>query len=182
MKMIAFNNLPAQPWKNGGGVTREIARRDDASGLLWRLSFADVDRDGAFSIFTGAERVLTVVEGAGLRLRHAGGVIDARPGVPVAFSGETPINGELVSGPVRDFNLIYDPKRVRASVTRMKTGRRQIRAFGVLPLGAALTLVGDGAVAPDSFAFAEGRPIEIDVPPGGGALVVTIEYRSSVSG
>jgi hypothetical protein len=175
MKMIAFNNLPAQPWKNGGGVTREIARRDDASGLLWRLSFADVDRDGAFSIFTGAERVLTVVEGAGLRLRHAGGVIDARPGVPVAFSGETPINGELVSGPVRDFNLIYDPKRVRASVKRVETGRHKMHVFGVLPLGAALQVAGDGAIAPGSFALAEGRPIEIEVPPGGAALVVAIE-------
>jgi len=174
MNIIALDDLPAQPWKNGGGVTREIARREDEEGLLWRLSLADVDRDGPFSIFDGRERILTVVEGAGLRLRCANAVIEALPGVPVAFSGETPIDSELVSGPVRDLNLIYDPRRAHASVTRLGAGRHQTRALGILPLGAALLIAGVGVVAPGSFAFAEGQEIEIEVPPDGAALVVEI--------
>lgn len=178
MKIFMLDDLPAQPWKNGGGVTREIARLSDDKGMLWRLSLADVDRDGPFSHFPGATRILTVVEGAGLRLRHDSGVIEATLGRPVRFSGDLAIDCDLVSGSVRDFNLIFDPARVAADVARLEPGRhRRARAFGVLPLLAPCMTLKIGAVAPGAFAQFEAHdlPIEIDVKDGAAALLVSID-------
>lgn len=178
MKRIEIDALPAQPWKNGGGVTREIARSDDAQGLIWRLSVADVDSAGPFSIFPGAARVLTVIEGRGLLLRHAGGVVAAEPGAPVSFDGDIPVDCRLVDGPVRDFNLIHDPRRVRASVTRIEPGRHTIdaedgRPFGLLPLTQSLTVDEFGAAPKGAFLKFTGteRTIAVEVGDGGALLI-----------
>ena len=42
MQIIRREDLVATPWKNGGGITHEIARVSDGDGLLWRLSVAEV--------------------------------------------------------------------------------------------------------------------------------------------
>ena len=70
MKIIRFANLATAPWKNGGGVTREIARLDSDGAMVWRLSIADVAVEGPFSKFAGMQRILTVIEGAGMRLER----------------------------------------------------------------------------------------------------------------
>lgn len=116
MRIIRPGNFTTQPWKNGGGVTHEIARSDDESGLIWRLSLAEVASDGPFSAFPGLERILTVIDGAGLILDTAGGPIAAHPLGPVRFSGDLPIDARLIGGPVRDLNLIFDPGRIAGTV------------------------------------------------------------------
>ena len=53
-------------WKNGGGVTREIAafpRGADLSHFDWRISTAEVRSGGLFSAFPDIERILCVLEG-----------------------------------------------------------------------------------------------------------------------
>ncbi len=37
--------------------------------FLWRVSIADVERDGPFSRFPGIDRTIVLLEGAGMRLR-----------------------------------------------------------------------------------------------------------------
>ncbi|GAB5470146.1 MAG: hypothetical protein Kilf2KO_31760 [Rhodospirillales bacterium] len=103
------------PWKNGLGVTDQIASHGDAQGLLWRLSLAEVSSDGPFSRFEGLERLLTVVEGPGMDLLGPEGGLAAEPERPLAFSGDLPLEGRLRGAPVRNLNLIYDPRRLRAS-------------------------------------------------------------------
>lgn len=180
MRIADVRALPATPWKNKGGVTREIAAQIDGERLVWRLSVADVETDGPFSIFPGASRVLTVIEGAGLRLAHAGGVIAAAPGRPVRFSGDVAIDCTLVAGSVRDFNLIFDPSRVKADVTRLEPGVRAVKnftdAFGILAVGAPLTVEGFGTLAPETFLFLEedGRDARLVVPANGFALMIEI--------
>lgn len=179
MKVIPIDALSPQPWKNKGGVTRELAARKDGQHIVWRLSVADVDAPGPFSIFPGAARVLTVIDGAGLKLKHAGGVIDARPGMPVRFSGDVPIDCELVGGRVRDFNLIFDPARVRADVLRLEAGSHAVKtfagAFGLLLLGAPLGVKTFGDTPSNSFLLFEGDAPEIEIPRGAAALLVVIE-------
>ncbi|EGD04024.1 hypothetical protein B1M_13530, partial [Burkholderia sp. TJI49] len=49
-------DLVASPWKNGGGVTREIAAFPPGAALdafAWRVSVADVGAAGPFSRFDG---------------------------------------------------------------------------------------------------------------------------------
>ncbi len=117
LKLIHANDLPPVAWKNGGGVTREIGRDTGPDGVVWRLSMADVDREGRFSIFPGMSRILTVIEGDGLELHGDGQRHEVACCTPFAFSGETPIRSVLRNGKIRDFNVIFDGTRVDAQVT-----------------------------------------------------------------
>ena len=44
MLVIPFASLQPQPWRNGGGSTREIASGGSAGSPDWRLSIADLDK------------------------------------------------------------------------------------------------------------------------------------------
>lgn len=110
-------DYPRMPWKNGAGSTLEIAR-DQGQGLEgfgWRLSIADIGESGGFSSFAGYQRVIGVLEGAGMRLQVDG--VASRPLLafdPFAFGGDSQVTCELLDGPIRDFNLIYAPQRYGA--------------------------------------------------------------------
>lgn len=116
MRLLLPNAFHTQPWKNGGGITHEIARQDHGGQILWRLSIAEVALDGPFSAFPGLSRILTVIEGAGLYLDTPHGRLDALPLAPLTFSGDLPVQSRLIDGPIRDFNLIWDATRLAASV------------------------------------------------------------------
>ncbi|WP_271409592.1 HutD/Ves family protein [Pseudomonas sp. Q1-7] len=116
-RLLRAADYPRMPWKNGAGSTQEIARDagDGLDGFGWRLSIADVGESGGFSAFSGYQRVITVLEGAGMRLEVDGlrsrdlTVLDA-----FAFDGGGAVHCELIGGPIRDFNLIYSPRRYNA--------------------------------------------------------------------
>lgn len=96
-----------QPWKNGRGTTTELWRLERDGQLLARLSRAAVVEDGAFSLFPGIERNLTVLSGPGFRL--TGGGIDLRcePLVPVAFPGDVEVTATETNGQQSDdFNVM----------------------------------------------------------------------------
>ncbi|MEK7266391.1 MAG: HutD family protein [Pseudomonadota bacterium] len=174
MKLIRIDDIAPAPWKNGGGVTRELALCADDKGFAWRLSVAEVARAGPFSAFPGLKRVLTVIEGAGLILRHAGGAISALPGAPVRFDGDMAIDCDLANGKVRDFNLIYDPARQPMDVIRLGAGAHDARGIGLLPLGGDCFIDGSGAVPAGSFALFESAiPMRVTVTVA--ALLVTLD-------
>jgi uncharacterized protein len=104
-------------WKNGGGRTTELAVHPEAADFAhfaWRISVADVVKDGAFSVFGGVDRTLVLLRGAGVRLTSEGAALEIRvPFEPVTFSGDLPYECALYAGPVQDFNLM-----VRRSVAR----------------------------------------------------------------
>ena len=43
MKHLTLADYTRQPWKNGKGVTVELARAEVGGGLLWRLSMNMID-------------------------------------------------------------------------------------------------------------------------------------------
>lgn len=109
--LIRGTALEARPWKNGGGVTREIAAGPDDAGLddfVWRVSLADVAQAGPFSRFPGVDRTLVLLSGDGMRLEQDDGTVHAlhRPLDLAAFAGETAIDATLPGGATRDFNLM----------------------------------------------------------------------------
>ena len=107
-------------WKNDGGWTTEIARdpAHEALDFRWRVSIADIESDGPFSIFPGIDRDLVLLSGAGMDLEFA----DASPQriaerfQHVHFRGESEIQCRLIAGPTRDFNVMVRRGAVRAEV------------------------------------------------------------------
>jgi environmental stress-induced protein Ves len=125
-RLLAPSRYRRMIWKNGGGLTEEIATHPgDASleSFEWRVSVAEVARDGPFSRFPGVDRTITLIEGAGMRLSGGFGDVMLRtPFEPYAFDGGEPIDCTLVSGPVRDFNAMVRRDRARGSVTVVRAG------------------------------------------------------------
>ncbi len=115
-----WQDLPPEPWKNGGGVTRTLAVDDAASARMmpprWRVSVADITRDGAYSRFPGVDRVSVVVSGAGVALRGDGVDIALLPGRAVAFAGDVALQSHLLEGAVRVLNLFVLRGAVQAQV------------------------------------------------------------------
>jgi environmental stress-induced protein Ves len=105
------------PWKNGGGVTVDIAVVTDKAGDVWRFGRTPIVAPGPFSDYRGYDRVQVLVAGSGLVLKTPDGEIDVRePFRPVRFAGETPIVSRLESGPVEVVNLIGNRTRVRIDI------------------------------------------------------------------
>ncbi len=178
------------PWKNGGGITVDIADAyragavpGDWSAMLWRLGRTEIVTPGPFSDLSGYDRILTVIGGRGLVLQIEGGAtLDVRePFRPVRFRGEDRIVSALAAGPVAVLNLIAD--------------RQQMIDVAVLAGGAALALApainivyaaGDSTVllAGERFTLANDAALRVDGPgelrvERGRAILATISSRSA---
>lgn len=108
-------------WKNGGGTTTELAispKNANLSDFLWRVSIAEVEADGPFSLFPGCDRTIMLIAGDGMTLEAGdyGSIGLVEPLQPKRFSGDWPVFGRLISGPVRDFNLIVRRDAMRGSL------------------------------------------------------------------
>ncbi|MFN3499133.1 MAG: HutD family protein [Pannonibacter indicus] len=122
--LIRWGMARAMPWKNGGGITHELAVFPQAAGLEdfgWRLSMAEVASDGPFSAFTGIDRTLALMDGAGISLDFGfgGEVILSAPGTFTSFDGGVPVTGRLIDGPVLDFNVMTRRGVFRHSMERL---------------------------------------------------------------
>ena len=105
-----FADHRLMPWKNGQGVTREVAAREDGSGggFLWRLSLATVSGSGPFSVFPGIDRTILVLAGDGMVLTVNG---ERQPPLtadaePYAFSGDATVTADSLGGETTDLNLM----------------------------------------------------------------------------
>lgn len=117
-KKISISEYKTMPWKNGLGVTAQIALVPEGASFpegdfLWRLSSATVRTSSAFSLFPGCDRLLVVWKGEGLKLN--GKLL--LPNEPLRFSGEEPIDCELLGDEVIDVGLIFDHAKVQAEMT-----------------------------------------------------------------
>ena len=104
-EVLRFAALRPQPWRNGGGRTRELAAEPDGDRFAWRLSIADVGTSGSFSVFPGVDRVITLCDGPGMRLLVDGGEYELAPYEPFRFPGEAETSCRI-SAPTRDLNVM----------------------------------------------------------------------------
>ena len=117
---FSIDDLPATPWKNGGGSTREIVCQPAGAGVLdfdWRVSIATIAQAGPFSAFPGVDRVIVLLAGDGVRLRGEG--VDHRldqPLAPFAFAGDTSLHCDPLGGTSTDFNVMTRRGRARAEI------------------------------------------------------------------
>ncbi|MDP4034531.1 MAG: HutD family protein [Pseudorhodobacter sp.] len=123
MKHLTPADYTAMPWANGRGTTTELIRVNHADGrLLWRLSMAAVVDDGAFSVFPGVERNLTVISGPGFDLVGAR-TLRADSLVPVAFPGDVAMAAAGVVAPSADFNVMTCRSLARPVVRVLEAGK-----------------------------------------------------------
>jgi environmental stress-induced protein Ves len=102
------------PWANGAGSTRELAAATDADGsTTWRISVADLDRNAAFSLFPGLDRVFVAL--GALRLTIDGVTSTLVAGDQAAFPGEAVVS-VAVDGPTTALNVMTRRGRCRAEI------------------------------------------------------------------
>ncbi|MBL3568083.1 hypothetical protein BV509_15990 [Rhodovulum sulfidophilum] len=126
MRLIRRSDLTPAPWKNGGGLTWELAAFPEGAGfpdMLWRMSLAEVASDGPFSAFPGIDRTLTVLAGRGMRLDFGGGSVDlSEDSGPLSFPGEAPVTARLGAGSILDFNVMTRRGRAAHAVIAVSAG------------------------------------------------------------
>ena len=171
-RVLSPTDYRRMPWKNGGGHTTEIAAHPEASGMAsfaWRVSVADVEKDGPFSTFAGIDRTLVLLAGAGLTLTGETEPLELRATFePIRFSGDTALHCHLVAGPVRDFNLMVRRGSARGDVI--------VRSEGGEALTPADTYLCYAAVGPSECLVAGHPPIAL---PEAHALLVNREGGAS---
>jgi len=128
----------AQPWKNGGGVTREVAiwpPGSDFDSFDWRVSIAEVCEAGAFSRFENIDRTLVILKGR-LTLTLAEREMELGSGsAPCIFPGDVSCFGAPVDGPVTDLNVMTRRGRAIASVKAVLNDTHPARGKTSLLLG-----------------------------------------------
>lgn len=104
-------------------MTAEIAAMPAANGrFVWRVSVAEVETSGAFSDFSGYERIIAVASGVGMHLSVDGRapVLLTAESDPYTFPGAAATTCTLLSGAIRDFNLIFDSSLCHSIVSRLR--------------------------------------------------------------
>jgi len=106
-QLVRCIDVPAQRWRNGGGLTRELLAWPAGEAWQVRVSVAEIEADGPFSRFPGVQRWFSVLTGAGVELsvgdqRHR----LQRGDKPLFFAGDLPTVCRLLDGPTRDLNLM----------------------------------------------------------------------------
>ena len=136
-QLIDAAQTPASPWKNGGGSTRELACWPPGAtvdAFEWRVSIADIQRDGPFSRFGGVDRVIVLMQGSGVHLYSHADNVDhplTTPWQPYAFRGEAAIECRLLGGPSQDFNVMTR----RASLSSQVTVLQESSTLAASPAG-----------------------------------------------
>jgi hypothetical protein len=132
MLLLRAADRTAIPWKNGGGMTRDVLISPAGATLDafdWRISIAEIARDGAFSQFPGIDRKLAVLEGK-VALTVEGHVpVTADMHSPVLdFPGEAAVEGRPIDGPSTDLNVMTWRGRFVARMARHSAAQPKIGA------------------------------------------------------
>ena len=144
LEFFDLANVPATPWKNGGGSTRELACWPPASAAAggmdsfgWRVSVATIAAPGPFSAFAGVDRQIMLLGGDGVQLTSSGWQHTlAERWQPFAFSGDEAVDCTMLGGISTDFNLM-----LRRGVWE---GALQVVRSEPPPTGAGLCMVLQG--------------------------------------
>jgi environmental stress-induced protein Ves len=126
---IHLADVQAAPWRNGGGVTRELAAWPPQGEWVWRMSVAVVAASGPFSRFEGITRWFAVLRGAGVVLSVHTPSDSAEAGAgqhrltvtdePLCFDGGLATDCQLINGPTQDFNLMVRGSSLLARMVRV---------------------------------------------------------------
>lgn len=113
-------------WKNGGGVTHEVITNPEGAPLDafdWRVSMAEVNAPGPFSLFPGCDRILSILEGGPMHLSTEGCVVAlSAQSEPFAFAADQPASAKTLDAEVLDLNVMTRRGEAQASIVVHRTG------------------------------------------------------------
>ena len=125
LKVVRPAQRPPEPWANGGGTTRTLLTWPDPRRWRLRISVADVEKTGPFSVFPGVDRWFAVLDGDGVRLTtatRAPVVTRSTDEAMYAFPGDEATDCELLGGPTRDLNVMVRRTDGRAAIRCLRDG------------------------------------------------------------
>jgi len=120
VRRFEYAQLQAEPWANGNGITRTIARGNltgHGEDTDWRVSLATLNASARFSLFAGFERTFVLVDEGVVNLRSQEVHIDAHRAQPVHFSGDLDLWSTLSTAPVNALNVMTRRGRCGSSVS-----------------------------------------------------------------
>jgi environmental stress-induced protein Ves len=165
MEIIRFADLKPEPWRNGGGVTRQIAGHSGAdsghdNGWDWRVSIAEVGKAGQFSPFPGMERVLTVVEGELLLLTVDGAEHPLEKYRAFRFPGGADTTCALPTGDVRNLNVITRAGKYKGFTSIIELSKKRAHPLFAGQLGVLLQgqATASSPAAPGASSAGSGAP------------------------
>lgn len=106
LRLIHAQECAPQPWRNGGGQTRELLVWPPKGEWQLRISRADIAADGPFSAFPGVQRWFAVLQGAGVELALPMPQTLRAGDAPLEFDGAAAPDCSLLDGPTQDLNLM----------------------------------------------------------------------------
>jgi len=187
-KLIRLSDAVATRWRNGGGVTRELASWPEGADWIWRISVAQVAADGPFSHFPGVQRLFCVLQGNGVRLAVDGRVHEVTVGSgPLEFDGAATVECLLLAGPTQDLNLMVRRGRASAAMSRLVDPRSWVTAeqgfVAIYACDATATVRAQANAAaldvpPRTLAWARlpaGAPVEVETS---GAICMELALRA----
>lgn len=155
MKLLRAAEREPLQWKNGGGMTMDVAIYPDDASLHdfdWRVSIAQVRSNGPFSLFPGIDRHLVVLDGK-MNLTvadHAPVAVDQNANA-ITFPGDLAAKAQLVTTSLTDLNVMVRRDRFRAELFRCSPGRQQeieVRSDVTILLSTGKARIGSFCLAP----------------------------------
>ena len=181
MEVIRAASLTEKPWRNGLGVTRELASGAIGPDTLadWRLSLADINADGSFSDFAGMDRIFTVVDGDVVFLTVDGRQHRMERFRPFRFDGGSGAECSLPTGPCRALNIMTRRGTWSAGLLIVELSKKQPLAvrqqqFLVLLQGQAQAAGAEGQLTLDSYDTLVGSAAPAEVSGRGFAALVSV--------
>lgn len=191
-------DVAPEPWKNGAGLTRTLAcshRPGAPDGFDWRVSVAEIEHGGPFSVFPGMDRIAVVLEHGPLRLSsHAVQGEVAAPRVlapqfvPTAYSGDDELFADVDGAPIRCLNVMTRRGIAQARVESLDSDGPVVTVGQVLLFatgGAPWKLTGSGghaiALAPYDSLFLRGTAAIHAKRLGDQGRLIAVHLRASAS-
>lgn len=191
IRIQRFDEHLKMPWKNGLGITREVISRpasDGSGGFDWRISLATVGASGPFSVFSGIDRTIAVLQGDGMQL-----TVDGRrepplsvETAPFAFSGDAAVQADCLGGETLDLNVMSRRGVVVHRMTKFDVSAEQRLSMSKDTV--AIVFRGDATVTMDSVRtdvglgdvlICEPMPFELTFTPvGADCALYAIEIAS----
>ena len=123
LAIVRYDDVAPQPWKNGGGVTRDLLAWPSPADWQLRISVAEVARGGPFSAYPGVQRWFAVAQGAGVLLQFGEKLTKLNTdSEPLQFDGADAPGCELVAGATLDLNLMAQRSSGHAQMARALPG------------------------------------------------------------